>query len=66
MAQHGNQMRVCAKEGFAYISVEVVFLANGNRYEVDFKTLFLSGEAIYPFKALPSPTSDFFGTQLYL
>jgi hypothetical protein len=35
MAQQGEQMRVGAREGFAYNSVKLVLLANGSRYEVD-------------------------------
>jgi hypothetical protein len=57
MAQQGKQMRVGAREGFAYNSVELVLLANGNRYEVDSNTVFLSGEALYPLKVLPCPNS---------
>ncbi len=33
-------MRVGAREGFAYHSVKLVLLANGNRYEVGSKTVF--------------------------
>jgi hypothetical protein len=40
MAQHGKQMRVGACRGFVYHSIKLVLLANGNRYEVDFNTLF--------------------------
>ncbi len=40
MAQQGKQMKVGAREGFAYISVKLVLLANSNRYEVDSKTFF--------------------------
>jgi hypothetical protein len=36
MAQQGKQTRVGACEGFAYRSVKLVLLANGNKYEVDF------------------------------
>ncbi len=48
MAQQGKQMRVGAREGFAYHSVKLVLLANGNRYEVDSNTCFLYGKALYP------------------
>ncbi len=41
MAQHGKQMRVGAREGFANHSVKLVLLANGNRYEID-SNMFLS------------------------
>jgi hypothetical protein len=44
MAQQGKQMRVGAHEGFAYRSVKLVLLANGNRHEVDSNTYFLSGK----------------------
>jgi hypothetical protein len=52
MAQQGKQMRVGAREGFACNSVKLVSLANGNRYEVDSNTFFLSGKALCPFKTL--------------
>jgi hypothetical protein len=58
MAQQGKQMRVGARKGFAYNSVKLVLLANGNRYEVDSKTIFLSGKAIYPFQVLPCQNSE--------
>jgi hypothetical protein len=45
MAQQGKQMRVGAREGFAYHSVKLVELANGNRYEIDSNFLFLCGKA---------------------
>jgi hypothetical protein len=61
MAQQGKQMRVGAREGFAYHSVKLVLLANGNRYEVDSNTLFPSGKALYPFKILPCVNSELFG-----
>jgi hypothetical protein len=38
MAQQGKQMRVGAREGFAYHSVNLMLLAKGNSYEVDSKT----------------------------
>jgi hypothetical protein len=41
MEQQGKQMRVGAREGFAYHSVKLVSLANGNRYEVDSNTFYL-------------------------
>jgi hypothetical protein len=58
MAQQAKQMRVVACEGFAYQSVKLVLLANGNRFEVDSNTLFLSGKALYPFKILPCLNFD--------
>jgi hypothetical protein len=60
MAQQDKQMRVGAREGFPYHSVKLVLLANGNRYEVDSNTLFLSGEALHPFELLPCPNFDLF------
>jgi hypothetical protein len=60
MAQQGKQMRVGARKGFAYHSVKLVLLANGNRYEVDSSTFFLSGKALYPFKLLPCSKSELF------
>ncbi len=59
MAQQGKQMRVGAREGFAYHSVELVLLANGNRYKVDSNTYILSCTALYPLEALLCPDSDF-------
>jgi hypothetical protein len=60
MSQQGKQMRVGARGGFVYRSVELVFLANGNSYEVDSNTWFRSGKALYSFKKLlPRPNSDF-------
>jgi hypothetical protein len=41
MAQQGKQMRVGARKGFAYHSVKLVLLANGNRYEVDSNMFFI-------------------------
>ncbi len=58
MAKQGEQVRVGACEGFTYASVNLVLLANGNRYEVDSNMIFLSGKALYPFKVLPDPNSD--------
>jgi hypothetical protein len=58
MAQQGKQVRVGAREGFAYQSVKLVLMAKGSRYEVDFKTLILSDEALYPFEILLCPNSD--------
>jgi hypothetical protein len=40
MAQQGTQMRVGAREGFAYHSIKLALLANGNRYEVDSDTFY--------------------------
>jgi hypothetical protein len=40
MSQQGKQMGVGAREGFAYHSVNLVLLANGNRYEVDSITFY--------------------------
>jgi hypothetical protein len=36
MAQLGKQMRVGARKRFAYHSVKLVLLPNGNRHEVDY------------------------------
>ncbi len=44
MAQQDKQMRFGAREGFAYRSVKLVLLGNGNRYEVDLNTFFLYNE----------------------
>ncbi len=47
MAQQGIQMKVGAREGFAYNSVTCISLANGNRYEVNSITILLTGEALH-------------------
>ncbi len=47
MAQQGKQMRVGAFEGFGYQSVKLVLPANGNMYEADSYTCFLTGKALY-------------------
>jgi hypothetical protein len=57
MAQQGKQLRVVAREDFAYHSVKLILLANGNRYEVDSYAILLSGKASHPFKILPCLTS---------
>jgi hypothetical protein len=41
MAQQGKQIRVGAREGFAYNSVKLVLMVYGNQYEVDFNTFLL-------------------------
>ncbi len=66
MAQQGKQMRVGTREGFAYQSVKLVLLADGNRYEVDSNTLLRSGKALYPIKLLSCPKSDLFDIDSYL
>jgi hypothetical protein len=48
-----NMGRVGEFGGFPCNSEKVVFLANGNMYEVQSNTFFLSGKALYPLKALP-------------
>ncbi len=60
MTQQGKQMRIGARQSFAYHSVKLVLLANGNTNDVDSNTLFLSGKALYPFKVLPCPNSYLF------
>jgi hypothetical protein len=40
MAQQGKQMRVGAREGFAYHSVKLVLLANCNWYQIDSNIFF--------------------------
>jgi hypothetical protein len=37
----GQQMRVGAREGFAYLAVKLILLANGSRYVVDSNKIFL-------------------------
>jgi hypothetical protein len=47
MAQQGKQMRVGAREGFAYHSVKVALLiANGNTYEVDSNKTFIFSQTL--------------------
>jgi hypothetical protein len=53
-------LRVGAPEAFAYHSVILDLLANGNRYEVESNTFFPSGKALYTFKILPCPNSELF------
>ncbi len=50
-------MRVGARKGFAYHSVKLVLLANGNKDEVVCNTCFLRGKELYPL-LLPFPNSD--------
>ncbi len=64
MAQQGKQMRVGAREGFAYHSLELVLLANVNEYEVDSNAFFLGGKALYPFTVLPCHNIDLFFTHV--
>ncbi len=66
MALQGKQMRVGAREGFAYYSVKLVLLAKGNRYEVDSNTFFQSGKTLYPFWVLPCHNSDHFLKYLFV
>jgi hypothetical protein len=67
MAQQGKQMRVGAREGFAYHSLKLVLLANGNKYEIDFNTFFLRDKALYLYKLLHCPNATFFfDTHSYL
>ncbi len=55
MAQQGEQMKVGAREGFAYHSVKLVLLAKGNRYGVDSNTFFPSGnKRNFTFRIEPS------------
>jgi hypothetical protein len=41
MAQQGKKRRRGARKGFAYNSLKLVLLANGNRYEIVSNTFFL-------------------------
>jgi hypothetical protein len=58
MAQESKQMRVGAREGFAYHSVQLVLLANGNGYEFNSNTFFTCGKDLYSFTVFPYPNSD--------
>jgi hypothetical protein len=53
-------MLVGAREGLAYRSMKLVFLANGNRVEVDSNMYFLSVDAFPSHEVLPCPNSDLF------
>jgi hypothetical protein len=55
MAQQGIQVEISGCKCFAYDSVELVLLANGNRYEVDF---ILSDHP--PFKSFHCPKFGLF------
>jgi hypothetical protein len=46
MAEQDKQMTVGARECFAYHSVKLVLLANGNRYDVDSNAFYSSGKAL--------------------
>ncbi len=58
MAQQGRQMRVGTREDFAILSVKLVLLANGNRYEVDFEIVKLC----FHLKFCPVQILTFFDT----
>jgi hypothetical protein len=61
MAQQGKQMRFGARKGFAYHSVKLNLLANGNRYDFYSNTVFFpSGKALYPLKILHCPNFGLF------
>ncbi len=47
MAQEGKRMRVDGREDFPHRPVKLVLLANGNKYEVNSNTFFVSGTARY-------------------
>jgi hypothetical protein len=64
MAQQGKQMIVCARKGFAYHSVKLVLLANGNRYELDSNTFLSSDKAHYPLTSNALSSLTFFDTHL--
>ncbi len=59
-AQQGKQMRVGARKGFAYHSVKLVLLANGNRYVFDYNTFFLVVKPSIRLKYCPVLTPTFF------
>jgi hypothetical protein len=65
-AQKGKQMRVGACKGFAYYSVKLILLANGNRYEVDSSTSFLTGKASFHLEYCFVPTLAYSDTNSYL
>ncbi len=59
MAQQIKQMRVGACDGFAYHSIKLVLLANGNRCEVDHNTLVQVVKSCIYLKYCPVPTLTF-------
>ncbi len=61
MAHLGKQMRVGARDGSAYNSVQLLLLANGKKYKVDSNTFLLSVVAL----ALPQ-LRPFFHTRTHL
>jgi hypothetical protein len=63
MTHQGKQMRVGAREGFAYHSVKPVLLVNGDRVTgmrlIPFSSIFfIVVKALYPFEVLLCPISD--------
>jgi hypothetical protein len=63
MAQQGKHMRVGAREGFAYHSVELSLLANGKRYEVNFNpSFFIKRKNPLSIRVLPCLNADLFDT----
>jgi hypothetical protein len=66
MAQEGKQMKVGAREGFAYHSVKLGLLANVERYEVYFNTFFPDVKPSIHLKFCPVPTLTIFDKPLYL
>lgn len=59
MAQQGKQIKVGAREDFAYRSVVLILLANGNRYEGDFKMRFEVVKPSIQIIHYPVPTVTF-------
>jgi hypothetical protein len=67
MAQQDKQVRVGAREAFAYHSVELVFVANRDRYEVDSTASVLNGSRVlYALKTFFCHNSDHFLIYTYI
>jgi hypothetical protein len=60
IAQQGKQMRVGARQGFAYNSINLVSLATVTVMRLNPVCIFMSGKALYPFKVMPCANSDLF------
>lgn len=53
-------MIVGAGKSFVHHSVDLVLLANGDRYEIDSRIFMLSGKAFFPFEILHCSNFDLF------
>jgi hypothetical protein len=60
MAQQGKRMRFRACNGFAYHSINLVLLANSNRYEVGSTKFFVRSRALYSLEVFLCTKSELF------